>query len=366
MQQIMAILARYLLSALLWSSGAAFVAPAAACTVPVFRYALEHWAADPYTVVVFYDGRSAHASIDALAQFEGWANVQIHSADVSALDDAELRTLWRRQSAATLPWMVVRYPNSSPAQGAIWAGPADPHGIQSLLDSPARRTIARRLLRGDAAVWVLLESGDRVSDDVAAALLETELTKLQATLKLPQPTDETAPAEMQIAFSLLRLSRTDPAERPLVAMLLGSEPDLRHYATPIAFPIYGRGRALYALVGPGINSETIRDACAFLTGACSCQVKQQNPGVDLLMAVDWAQRLDRPSRPQPQPQPVQLTSPARFAVAGSAPRSTPSPAAASPAGPLIRNLWITLLIGLTLAVGGAGALIGIQRARRRR
>jgi hypothetical protein len=44
---------------------------------------------------------------------------------------------------------------------------------------------------------------------------------------------------------------------------------------------------LYALVGAGITADNIREAGAFLVGACSCEVKRQNPGTDLLMAVDW-------------------------------------------------------------------------------
>ncbi len=56
---------------------------------------------------------------------------------------------------------------------------------------------------------------------------------------------------------------------------------------PMAFPVFGRGRVLYALIGKGINAGTIEQACRDLTGPCTCQVKDQNPGTDLLMAVNW-------------------------------------------------------------------------------
>ena len=79
-----------------------------------------------------------------------------------------------------------------------------------------------------------------------------------------------------------------PQEAAFASMLLGSEPDLRDFDEPIAIPIYGRGRTFFALVGKGINEEMIHENCQFLCGACSCQVKQENPGVDMLMAVDWA------------------------------------------------------------------------------
>ena len=59
----------------------------------------------------------------------------------------------------------------------------------------------------------------------------------------------------------------------------------------MAFPVIGRGRVLYALVGKGIFRDTIAMASRFVVGPCSCQVKDQNPGFDLLLAVDWDEKL---------------------------------------------------------------------------
>jgi hypothetical protein len=61
----------------------------------------------------------------------------------------------------------------------------------------------------------------------------------------------------------------------------------KQVSQPMAFPVFGRGRALYALVGKGIAPDVIEEACVFLTGGCQCTVKAQNPGVDLIMNVDW-------------------------------------------------------------------------------
>ena len=105
---------------------------------------------------------------------------------------------------------------------------------------------------------------------------------------------------MKVSFSSLRLSRTDPAEKIFVDMLLGSEgggelslraDDVR--GKPMAFPVFGRGRVLYGLVGDGINEDTIADACQLLIGPCTCQVKDDNPGIDLVMAVDWESLVER-------------------------------------------------------------------------
>jgi hypothetical protein len=80
-------------------------------------------------------------------------------------------------------------------------------------------------------------------------------------------------------------------------MLHGSEADLREFNDPIAIPIYGRGRAHFGLVGGGINPQMVEETGQFLCGACSCQVKDENPGVDIVMAVDWAHQVHGTAMP---------------------------------------------------------------------
>jgi hypothetical protein len=90
------------------------------------------------------------------------------------------------------------------------------------------------------------------------------------------------------------------------------EPDLRDpeiAGQPMAFPVFGRGRALYALVGAGIVPGTIEDASQFLVGACQCTVKADNPGIDLLMSADW-DGLVQPSLP------VDTTAPPLVGLSG--------------------------------------------------
>jgi len=51
--------------------------------------------------------------------------------------------------------------------------------------------------------------------------------------------------------------------------------------------VFGKGRVLLPLVGKGINEENTLGDCSYLCGPCSCQVKNQNPGTDLLVKADW-------------------------------------------------------------------------------
>jgi len=52
-------------------------------------------------------------------------------------------------------------------------------------------------------------------------------------------------------------------------------------------PVFGRGRALTALSGFEVSANVLSQAAAFLCGACSCEVKEMNPGKDLLLAANW-------------------------------------------------------------------------------
>jgi hypothetical protein len=268
-----------------------------ACAVPVFKYALTYWAPDPYGVIVFHQeplSTEQKSVVDRLQRaslgIDPRANVIVRMVDLAGSPDAEMQKLWKAQSGPEMPWMVLKYPRLSMISEDVWSGSLEGDAVEAILDSPVRKEIARLILEGEVAVWVLLESGDKQQDDEAANLLETQLKKMSETLRISVPElggDQFTESDLRVSFSMLRLSRSDPDEKILVQMLLKSEWDLKTFSKPIAFPVFGRGRALYALVGDGITESNIEMACAFLVGWCSCQVKAQNPGVDLLMSVDW-------------------------------------------------------------------------------
>ncbi len=269
------------------------------CNVPVFRYALERWPADIYEVFVFHYGTFStvdRLSVERLEKSSAdhipYANYTIQAVDISKEIPGSAFELWQSLKSPKIPCLVLRYPVSTGTRHAIWHGKLNSETVKTLPDSPTRSEIGERILGGDSAVWILLESGNRKKDDAAADVLRENLKDMEETLTLPPQFSETV--KMPIRFSLIRLSRTDPAEAHFISMLMNSEPDLFDYAShPMAFPIYGRGRVLFALVGEGINERNIGIACSFIIGPCSCEIKAQNPGIDLLMNVDWEAGIDK-------------------------------------------------------------------------
>jgi hypothetical protein len=96
-----------------------------------------------------------------------------------------------------------------------------------------------------------------------------------------------------LEVGLVKVARSDEAETWLIRSLMAMEPDLNELTDePMVFFAYGRGRAMPPYVGKGISAENLAAELQFLGGACSCQVKEQNPGVDMLVRWDWEAAAD--------------------------------------------------------------------------
>ncbi len=266
-----------------------------ACNVPVFRSALERWRPDPYRVTVFHRGALNDVDKALIGSLEdrqdkSALNLAVRALDVGELDGAD-QELFSKLKTATLPALVVHYPAHLRIAEPVWSASLGKESVARLIESPIRQELVKRLADGQTAVWLLLESGQREQDEAAAMLIDEQIKRLAQQLKLPELTDSSedkllAATPLQVAFSLLRVPRSD-AEQPLIQMLLHSESDLLERNDPMVFPIFGRGRALLPLIGAGVTASNIHDSAAFLVGACSCEVKEQNPGFDLLLAADW-------------------------------------------------------------------------------
>ena len=290
-----------------------------ACTTPVFQYALQRWHGDPYRISVSCKKGTASGAIRALRKLE----------TISAI------TLSITGTRQATPRLIVKYPSESQIETVICSEPLSADAVKRISDSPIRRKIARKLLDGDAYVWLLLKCGDEKKDESAATLLEKELKK-----------------RSEFSFSIIPISRSDTSEKFLIQMLTGLNPTLKHHADePIAFPMFGRARILLALVGEKITPKNIRGACDFMTGPCACEIKIMNPGVDMLMNIDWDASLSN------SPQFVEQTLPPAelsvFRKATSQPKvkpklqSRPQPKAMSAdvsSGPIIVTVSAILLV----------------------
>ena len=274
-----------------------------ACQVPVFRYALERWEADAYLVTITPPQQGLTTAEQAVVDL-----LKASSKDANA--PANLEVIVSPPNASlSAPTLELFYPRKlrGVLGHALWSGSLTRENAESILDSPVRAELRKRILKGESAVWVLVESGNATADDEAAGLLDKISQEAESILKLPDGviTPDEALARgphaqskeddilasslpLKVDFSLLKVSRKDPKEAVLLSMLLNLEDDLGDYAQePMAFPVFGRGRALEPLIGKGIHRDNLLEHSTYLCGACSCEVKDQNPGIDLLLAAGW-------------------------------------------------------------------------------
>jgi hypothetical protein len=267
--------------------------PAQACTIPVFRYALERWTPSLYDIVIFRHGDFSREQLTMLESIgRRQANAEIRSVDLAGKVDDDDLELWKAQEkTGDLPWVVARFPGSDAKSPIAWSGTLSRDGLLASLESPARAEISKRLMAGDSCVWVVLGSANKENDDRTAKTLATELKRLESTLTLPEiapdgPQIKSA-IPLKLKFSVLRVSRDDPREAALVQMLRVAEPELFKSDEALVIPVIGRGRAVSALPASKVDGERIGAFAEFVSGQCSCEVKDLNPGIDLLMTADW-------------------------------------------------------------------------------
>jgi hypothetical protein len=359
-----------LLAALL--TGLALAAPARACPVPVFRTALEgsrEWKHFPLDLVVFHHGpltdpqRRWLDAIDDLSWKNGGGlNLELETADVSGEIPEGLRKLWKAHEKEALPLAVLRHARPTDDMPASWTGPLTAEAARTLTESPARREVARRVLSGQSAVYLLLESGDKAADDRAERLLAERLRQAEKDVKLSL--DVVLPLlrsklPLRVQFSTLRVRRDDPAEAALIALLLQTDSDLPKEAGPIAFACFGRGRVHLPLYGRYLTAEEIDRGLDYLTG----ETGHDNPGHDLLFHVDWEAGLEAAGPVQPLGDPFadlkgpDLPAPPQAKPAHAAPAHTEGGD-----GRLWRNLIYTG-VGLLLLILCAAVVLAARSKR---
>ncbi len=267
-----------------------------ACNVPVFRYALERWSADPYRLIVFYENNFSEDEQTLIEELEQSAADSTLNISVTLLNIHDVPENARPMNATQYPWMELHYPVSANIRGHVWANTLTRENTALISDSKMLTELSTRLINGDAAVWILLECSDEHKNADAKSLLEKTLKNMTKELKVPTIGYDINGNEIKVddfkdydvTFSMLSLSKKNTNESVLVQILLGSEEDLTYFDEPMAFPVFGRGRALYGLIGKGLSQKNIEYACQSIVGWCSCEIKDDNPGIDLLINRDWS------------------------------------------------------------------------------
>jgi hypothetical protein len=141
----------------------------------------------------------------------------------------------------------------------------------SLANSPLREKIAKELMTGKLCVMLYLKTGDKEKDSGGLDILKKAVDS----------------SPFKEIITVIELSRNDLNEKHFVSMLLNVEDDLKNIREPMLFGIFGRFKALEPLLAKGITEENINLMIDFLTADCSCLIKDNLPGTDILCSSHW-------------------------------------------------------------------------------
>ena len=267
------------------------------CSVPVFRYALERWKPDIYHGIYLYRDEISKDDRELLDQLQYALenpnfplNLWIEEVEINSIAGEELRQLFKDSIPEDLPALAIWYPKHYGEKKPFMITKLTSSFVKDIPLSPKRREVAENLINGGSVAWIFIPSGKKGKDDKALSLIKNELkVALEKAEENPfYVVEGLKKVKLQYAYPVITLSPDDPDEQYFLKMLLSSESDLyEHTDEPMVFPVFGRGRVLGCLFGEYINSNLIQDCITFLTGACSCEVKDLNPGTDLILAAPW-------------------------------------------------------------------------------
>ena len=214
---------------------------------------------------------------------------------------------------------------------------------------------------------MLVECGDPEKDSKAREVMEAGVEEAGKVLELPEGIirredlnkdfENIDPDNilrsgipLEISFVTEVVSRDDPAEALFLKMLV--EPEALALGEPLIVPVFGRGRTFGGMAASQATVERIVGANEYLCGACSCQVKEGNPGYDLLFSRNWDAILEI-EEITPDSEIIQ----AALDVVTFEPREETNLAEGEepPAGRAATLLWI--------AIGGVGLMAGLGYLR---
>ena len=267
-----------------------------ACEIPVFRYALERWQADSYRLNIYVPkGRAVSPSIQKVIDLLK-RNTLMSGGDANFL----IEITDRDQEASTFELL---YPIKSGIKRPVKEGRLEDLSAD-LLSSPSREKLGKQILSGKSIVWLIIPGQDSSETEKFKASLKKRVSKVLSSVKLSDGIIKKENSKnknlseeelenilhsqipLNLSFEVIEVKSDDPEESIFINMLLRQSPAQLDYKGPIAYPVFGRGRVLEGV--SDLESNNIEELTTYLSSHCSCTVKEENPGIDLLMNVPWA------------------------------------------------------------------------------
>jgi len=224
-----------------------------ACTTRVSEWVLLNAPPNQYTLVYFHKGSVSESVKKQNLKLAGG----ISTANI------QFKTVSRQEIAE--PYYGLYY------EDRFFSKYKTVDDLSGLSSSPLREKVASELMAGKLCVMLYLKTDNKEKDDKG-------LNTLQSTI-------ESSPFNKII--TVVELSRNSSGEHHFASLLLNVEDDLKDIQEPMLFGIFGRFKALEPLLGKGISEENINLMIDYFTAECSCLIKDDLPGTNILSPDQW-------------------------------------------------------------------------------
>jgi len=224
-----------------------------ACTTRVSEWILLNALPNQYTLVYFSNAtlsESVKRQNQALTEKINAANIQFETVNRQELEE---------------PYYGLYY------EGRVFSTYKTVDEMKGLTSSPLREKVASELMAGNLCVMLYLKTGNSEKDE--------------SGLKILNKTIESSPFGKII--TVVELNRNSEEESHFASLLLNVEDDLGYISEPMLFGVFGRFKVLEPLLGKGISEENINLMIDFFTAECSCLIKDDLPGTDILFTNNW-------------------------------------------------------------------------------
>jgi hypothetical protein len=260
-----------------------------ACTNPVYMYAFDHWRPDYYDAVIMYKGSLSDSQVKTIdilneAISAGKLNIRLQTIDIES-DSARNKYHLKEDNTVEYPRLSLWFPKEMGNTSPFWSVKLSEENIKAIIQSPARISLINDLQRGVPSVWIFIPSGKKETDQKALSTLQREIKLANDSLKKDMQNE--SKTAVFVPLSIITLAKDKPAEAYTLCMLLNALGGIENTSGPKVLPVFGRGRLLCKVQDQMIQKEIIQSLCKFVTGPCACQVKESNPGMDLLLYSDW-------------------------------------------------------------------------------
>src|SRR5690554_599463 len=224
-----------------------------ACTTKVSEWFLLNAAPDNYLLVYYHK--------DPIPESIEKNHVELEQENISA------NVIFKPILKASIdkPYYALYYKNR------LFSTYHDFKSVEKLFVSPVRNKIAEELLAGKLCALVFLKSGNDAKDNEYLQVVNNTI----------------AASPFSKIVKVIEIDRESGQEQDFISMLLNVEHDLKDINEPMLFGVFGRFRVLEPLLAKGISKENINLLLGFLTADCSCLIKDNLPGINILCRNQW-------------------------------------------------------------------------------